>query len=124
MARLDTHVAVWLYAGAVDQLSEAAASTIEREPIVLCPLVRLELACLHEIGRVSADPADVIAGLIRDLGAEMSVVPFADVVSAAVSLDWTRDPFDRLLVADAICGGDVFVTRDRAIRSEFPAAVW
>ena len=48
----------------------------------------------------------------------------ADVVRRAQAFDWTRDPFDRLLVATALLHEAPFVSRDRTITEHYPAAIW
>ena len=47
-----------------------------------------------------------------------------DVVAKAMDLHWTRDPFDRLLVATAVLHKAPFVTRDQKILEHFDGAVW
>ena len=39
-------------------------------------------------------------------------------------LSWTRDPFDRLLVATALLHQAPLVTCDTRIQENFPGAVW
>jgi PIN domain nuclease of toxin-antitoxin system len=39
-------------------------------------------------------------------------------------LTWTRDPFDRMLVATALLHEIPLVTRDTCIHDNFPGAVW
>ena len=45
-------------------------------------------------------------------------------VEAAERLSWTRDPFDRLIVAQASLAGAPLVTKDRMIRKHFAKAAW
>lgn len=45
------------------------------------------------------------------------------VVDAAERIDGTRDPFDRLIVAQAMTPGAALVTADHMIRDRFPDAV-
>jgi PIN domain nuclease of toxin-antitoxin system len=54
----------------------------------------------------------------------LSRIPFADVVATALRLDWTRDPFDRLIVAQAIAEDANLATRDRVVRRNFKGAIW
>jgi PIN domain nuclease of toxin-antitoxin system len=44
-------------------------------------------------------------------------IPLATIVRHALPLDWTRDPFDRLLVAHSSARRVAFCTTDRGIRS-------
>ena len=51
MVFLDTHVAVWLFAE-VDRIPAPLRSFLDRSDLFVSPMARLELAFLHEIGRV------------------------------------------------------------------------
>ena len=50
--------------------------------------------------------------------------PLSAIVDRARELTWTRDPFDRLLVAHALLHEAAFVTHDRRIHEHLPTAVW
>src|SRR5438876_11428795 len=67
-AYLDTHVALWLYAGETERISKRAATLINRESMLASPIVLLELEYLREVGRVAATPQTVIAELKRRVG--------------------------------------------------------
>jgi len=45
------------------------------------------------------------------------------MVEIALSLGWTRDPSDRLLMSQEFRGTPL-ITKDRHIRDHFPRAVW
>ena len=49
---------------------------------------------------------------------------FHAIIGAARELNWTRDPFDRLIVAEAMLAEAGLVTKDRLIRKHFAAAIW
>lgn len=125
MIHLDTHVIVWMYAGAVDKLSTPARDAIESsDAMTISPMVRLELQYLFEIGRV-AEPAGVVLDeLSRRIGLRESDARLADVVLRAASLHWTRDPFDRLIVANALADGAPLFTADAYILRHEPSASW
>lgn len=124
MARLDTHVVLWLYTNDAKKLSAAARALIDAEAPSVSPMVTFELSMLAEIGRVAHDPARIIDDLRGRIDLTVSARPFEDVVRATTDVSWTRDPFDRIIVADTIAGGDRLITRDRSIREHFPDAVW
>ncbi len=121
---LDTHVAVWLYTDRTDTFPAAVRRLIDTEPLAVSPIVALELDLLHEIGRTEGPAAVVIAGLGRTLGLTVSSLPFAEVVAAATDLTWTRDPFDRLICAQAVAENEILLTKDRKIRSHLHLARW
>lgn len=124
VVHLDTHIVCWLYEGRVDLLSTAAAQAIERGRLMVSPLVDLELQLLHEIGRILKGPETILSALAVDIGLEMATTAFPAVATAARTLSWTRDPFDRLIAAQAIVADAKLVTKDRLTRKHCARAVW
>jgi acetylornithine deacetylase/succinyl-diaminopimelate desuccinylase-like protein len=47
-----------------------------------------------------------------------------DVVPVGDTAAWTRDPFDRLIVANAMADGATLITADRVILRHFDQAIW
>jgi PIN domain nuclease of toxin-antitoxin system len=121
---LDTHVAVWLYAGEHARLARTARRLVEIEPLVISPVLLLELALLQETGRIKAMAQTIFTELQESLALSICDVPFADVSTASLQQNWTRDPFDRLIVAQAAVRGARLITKDRVIRRHFKDAVW
>ena len=121
---LDTHVAAWLYGGRADLIPPRARALIEDHPVLASPMVALELQYLFETGRTGEPAQSVLQALGRDLGLRLCDAPFADVAGAAMRQSWTRDPFDRLIVAQAAVRGAQLVTRDADIRAHYHRAVW
>lgn len=124
MIRLDTHVVVWLYTGQLECLSAVATESLEREDLVFSPIVELELTYLHEIGRLTVSGTQLIADLRARIGLVASGVPLIAVVAAAAPLSWTRDPFDRLIVGDALAANGPLLTKDDSIRRNCALARW
>ena len=84
----------------------------------------LELQYLYETKRV-ADRAEVVADdLRRRLDVGICDLPFSDVVRRSLALAWTRDPFDRLIVAQAAARESTLITKDRALRRRYPLSLW
>jgi PIN domain nuclease of toxin-antitoxin system len=46
------------------------------------------------------------------------------VARAATEIRWTRDPFDRMIAAQAIVADAPLVTADRTILEHLPQATW
>ena len=124
MLHLDTHVVVWLHGGELDNIPKPIAARIEAEDLVVSPMVILEVDFLREIGRVTQGGREVVDALARSIGLAVSETDFRTVTDAATALRWTRDPFDRLIVANALVDGATLVTRDRNIRRHCRSAVW
>ena len=125
MIYIDTHVVLWLYSRKGEGLSESARWLIEYEPeILISPMVLLELDYLHEIGRTTLGSEPVFEYLHQKIGLRTCKKSFIDVVQAAVRLSWTRDPFDRIITAQAATEQDRLITKDTTILQHYQHAVW
>jgi len=120
----DTHVIAWLYAGRSDLIPPRARRLIEDNPLVISPIVALELEYLFETGRTSEPARTVLQALGRDIGLRLCDLPFADVAGAAMRQSWTRDPFDRIIVAQAALRRTSLITKDAVIRAHYDRALW
>jgi PIN domain nuclease of toxin-antitoxin system len=87
-------------------------------------MVTLELEYLHEIDRLKVRAQSVMRSLQAQLGLRVCDLGFAEIVGSAVGQRWTRDPFDRLIVAHAVAAGRPLLTRDETIRRQYRRAVW
>ena len=79
---------------------------------------------LQEIGRVNIGPDQWLDILRRDFGVKLCTLPLLRVVATSLSLSWTRDPFDRMIVAQAIAGNGKLITKDARIHKNFAGALW
>ncbi|HEY6895020.1 MAG TPA: PIN domain-containing protein [Rhodanobacteraceae bacterium] len=123
MIMLDTHVAVALYGGRAVGLSPAARRAIDRDIVTISPAVLLELELLFEIGRLREGARVIAARLAEDLDIRVAGERFADVATEALALGFTRDPFDRLIVAHASLAKAGLVTQDATLRYRYPKAI-
>jgi PIN domain nuclease of toxin-antitoxin system len=121
---LDTHVVVWLYAGETDRFSVSAVDYIEGNDLRISPAVLLELQFLREIKRITADPMLVLQTLEETIGLQLCRLDFSKVVFGALSQSWTRDPFDRMIAAQASVRNELLLTKDRIIRRNCSVACW
>lgn len=55
---------------------------------------------------------------------QFSDATMSSVVQATSAVGWTRDPFDRTIVADAIVAAADLLTKDTAIRANSSLARW
>jgi PIN domain nuclease of toxin-antitoxin system len=123
MIMLDTHIAVAFYDGHGGGFSSEARRALDREAVAISPAVLLELELLHEIGRLR-EGAGAIALRLRDqLDIRVAGDRFVDVTRAALSLGFTRDPFDRLIVAHAMLLKASLVTHDALLGRHYAAAL-
>lgn len=123
MIMLDTHVAVALYAGRTGGLSATALRAIDQGNVTISPAVLLEIELLFEIGRLREGAKTIASRLAEDLEIRTAGERFADVVGEALALGFTRDPFDRLIVAHASLARAGLVTQDATLRYHYPKAM-
>ena len=121
---VDTHVLVWLAMGEPDKLGTAARKAIEANDLLVSPAAVLELELLHEIGRLRPTASKLIATLANDIGLRVCELSFRTVVEHALKEHWGRDPFDRLIVANAKAAAAPLITRDHRIHKHYTRAIW
>lgn len=122
---IDTQVAVWIALGELDRLSPSATEHIRATDLLISPTVVLKLEYLYEIQRFTLRSQDIIRKLEHEIGARVCGLGFPEIVAVGLGEKWTRDPFDRLIVAHAKANGlSPLVSADRIIRQNYVRAVW
>lgn len=124
MIRLDTHVVVWLATGELERFTADGRALLESEELVISPVVELELTYLQEIGRLVWTGSAVVADLRERVGLVTSSMSMAAVVASAAPLSWTRDPFDRLIVGDALAANSPLLSKDSTVLEHCDLARW
>lgn len=124
IAHCDTHTILWLYAGEIDRLSKKAAEALEAYNLMISPIVRLEMQFLNEIGRIDEKPDRILRSLGADFGVRVCNDPFESVIEAAEAVHWTRDPFDRIIVAQASLEHAPLITKDDSMRKHYKLSLW
>lgn len=120
---LDTHAALWWLSGDERFGSTAAGHIADASSqVLLSAAVVWEVAIKRSLGKLDA-PQDLAATLV---GAGASPLPVSvDHAAAVEHLPWHhRDPFDRLLVAQADIERAVLVSGDGALRPYGVPIVW
>jgi PIN domain nuclease of toxin-antitoxin system len=125
IAYLDTHVVLWLAAGKHNRLSSKASGLLNRAELLISAMVFLELEYLHELGRTKFPARDLLKKVNIETGLKVCDLPFSAIASAALDEKWTRDPFDRLIVANAKANGFAWlISADENIARHYPRTVW
>src|SRR5262245_56357590 len=111
MILLDTNAVIWLE----QDHPRARRLTLLRKRLYLSPATLLEIQFLAEAGRLrlrrGAQPCDVATrGRCSP-----DTPPAGGWFETALALNWTRDPFDRLIVAHALLRGWTLATGDAAL---------
>jgi PIN domain nuclease of toxin-antitoxin system len=111
---LDTNALIWVHTGHARGGSLARANGLYISPVSL-----LELAFLEESKRIRLVP-NARQTLAEDPRWAVDNPMSVDLFGAALDLSWTRDPFDRLIVAHAQLRGWRLATGDRMILAKVP----
>ncbi len=114
---LDTHVVLWA-ATNPDELGTEARNLIEdgTQDVLVSVVSAWEIAIKQSLGKLELPTAaeQWLPEVLRRSGFEVAEVGLAAALKVR-ALPWHhRDPFDRLLVAQALEDGYTFVTRDEA----------
>ena len=124
MIYLDTHIVVWLYAGLLEKFSQSIQTALNENEILISPIVRLELQYLYEIERVRESAQVIVPDLADRIGLKVCEKDFNVVISQAIKLKWTRDPFDRLIVANAALNENILISKDQNMLVHYPHTRW
>jgi PIN domain nuclease of toxin-antitoxin system len=122
---LDTNVVVFLHSGNAARLSRRAIEQIESTDLLVSAMVMLELEMLYEKGTINYTASQILSDLNQQIGVSVCQLPMAVVMNSALQIKWTREPGDRIIVANAIANNEVpLVTSDRRIHEQYPNAIW
>jgi PIN domain nuclease of toxin-antitoxin system len=125
IAYLDTHAFVRLALGRSRLIGREASRLIQQAELLISPMVLVELEYLHEIGRLKVRSRDLHTKAEHELGLKLCKLPFAAVANAAINETWTRDVFDRIIVANARVNGLApLISADEMIAENYPRTVW
>ncbi len=58
------------------------------------------------------------------IGLKICDKSFNTIVSSSLDFSWTRDPFDRIIVANAMINQNVLVTKGQNILKNYEKAIW
>lgn len=118
---LDTHFLLWSILG-TPRLDEF--DWLERyRPWGVSPISFLEVKFLDEVGRLEVRHPEFMEAVGRDPRFVVDEVPLLALIEQSMTLDWTRDPFDRLLCAHSLARRTPLCTLDRKIRKRHPLLV-
>jgi PIN domain nuclease of toxin-antitoxin system len=122
---LDTHALIWWIIDS-PRLSQAARSAIaEPRNAVLASVVSgYEIAYKQRLGKLPAEiPADLPSAL-RDARIRTQQLSLDHAIAAGQLPGPHRDPWDRLIIAQAMAGGLTVVTTDAVFRDYGVPVCW
>ncbi|HEY3726213.1 MAG TPA: type II toxin-antitoxin system VapC family toxin [Solirubrobacteraceae bacterium] len=120
---LDTHAALWWLSGD-ERFSDHATQqlTDDRNQVMLSAAVVWEVAVKRSLGKLEAPPN--FASTLLDGGAQPLHITL-DHASAVEKLPWHhRDPFDRLLIAQALFEDAALVSKYAVLAHYGVRVVW
>jgi PIN domain nuclease of toxin-antitoxin system len=124
---LDTHVWLWLLAEP-DRIDGSVRSQLadERNELLLSAASSWEIAIKHQLGKLTlpSPPSTFVPERIRRSGVTPVPVDHAHALRVAAMPPHHRDPFDRLLVAQARQGGMAMVTLDSHVAQYDVEVIW
>jgi PIN domain nuclease of toxin-antitoxin system len=125
IAYLDTNVVLWLAQSALARISPAAHSVLEQAELLISPMVLIELEYLYEVNRIKLSARDLQLKFESEIGIQVCDLPFPRVAAVTLDEKWTRDPFDRMIVAQAKANGLApLISADEEIRAHYPRTIW
>jgi PIN domain nuclease of toxin-antitoxin system len=124
MMHLDSHVVKRLYEGLLDKLPAFAKKQLEDHELMISPMVQLELEYLFEIKRIKQRSYVIINELMKTLALQILDIPLEKIILEAIKLSWTRDPFDRIIVASAQINNALLLTKNTHIAKHYRHTIW
>jgi PIN domain nuclease of toxin-antitoxin system len=121
---LDTHVVVWLHSGRLELFSPAGLDAVQERTPHISPIVALEIQYLFETERVLFKSETIVHDLSESLGLQVCKLDFNRVIARSLTMGWTRDPFDRIITAQASLLNSALLTKDQTIRKHYRHAFW
>ena len=113
---LDTHVVLWFMGAPAELTPEARAAIVEAELVGVSAATVWEIAIKATVGKIRPPvPVDDLLGELGVWGLELLPITASHAWLGGSLLLHHRDPFDRMLVAQAQLEGMTIVTRDPAI---------
>ncbi len=124
MIYLDTHAVVWLYLNQPERFTPEGIRLIENNELLISPMVEFELEYLFEIDRLNEKSREIISYLQQQIDLKVCDLSFERVVNQAKNYKWTRDPFDRIITAQAELLNRPLLTKDKNITKHYLHALW
>jgi PIN domain nuclease of toxin-antitoxin system len=112
---LDTHIFIWAVIGSTSLSAQARRTIEDAEAVFVSAATIWEIAIKARLGKIKADPNALVAAIDQSgfLDLPVSVLHAAGVAQLPAL---HNDPFDRLLIAQAMLEPLRFLTADASLR--------
>lgn len=111
---LDTNILLWLMGGGPDLRGQARSLIVDAEQVFVSPISLWEIAIKRQLGKMQED-AELIAKQLEPAGLRELPVSYSHALAVGRLPLLHRDPFDRLLVAQAMTETMRLLTADRQL---------
>jgi PIN domain nuclease of toxin-antitoxin system len=109
-------------AGEQDRIGERAKQAIAGNEVLVSAVVIWEVAIKRQLGKLDA-PADLLDKL-EEAGVDLLPITPRHADRVGTLPPHHRDPFDRLLIAQADCDGLVLATNDKDLHLYEVETIW
>lgn len=121
---LDTHAVIWLFAKDLHRFSDKVLSLLPHHKLLISPMVKLELQYLYEIKRLNYTPEQILSSLEDSIHLSICPKNWLSIINQAIHCDFTRDAFDRLIVAHAMLDNSILISKDERLSQHYAYCVW
>jgi len=111
---LDTNILLWLMGSGPELRGQARSLIIDAEQVFVSPISLWEIAIKRQLGKMQED-ADLIAEQLESAGLRELPVSHRHALAVGRLPLLHRDPFDRILVAQAMTETMRLLTADRQL---------
>lgn len=79
---------------------------------------------MYQKGRITENADTILQNIASKASFAICQKNWLDIVNVALHCDFTRDAFDRLIVAHAMLDNSVLITKDEKITEHYVHCVW
>ena len=124
---LDTHIFLWM-AAEPERLSSKVAAIVQdpQNALALSAATAWEIALLNELDRIELpdEPRRFIPEALQHFRVEPRPIGFQTTILAAMLPRHHRDPFDRIIIAEAMIDSMPILTSDKDFLDYAVQAIW
>lgn len=123
---LDTHLVLW-YLTANPKLPNSTKSIIDDlENVCYVSVVSLwEIAIKHSLGKLDLMTSlEIFLDIIKDAGIETLPINESHILKSASLEFHHQDPFDRMIIAQALVEDYTIITKDQYFKEYSPKLIW
>ncbi|MFC0820782.1 type II toxin-antitoxin system VapC family toxin [Moraxella marmotae] len=121
---LDTHAVIWLENGELHKFGQTSLDYLANCHLLISPMVKLELQYLYQKKRISENADTIIQSIANKANFSICQKNWLDIVNVALHCNFTKDAFDRLIVAHAMLDNSILISKDTNLTEHYVNCVW